>query len=125
MTRLSFHLLGLVLLIAVPALAAVPPTITTNAATNITDTGASLNAIVTPNDLVPTAVVFSYGLGPATVAFYSRYLTASSGSLAAGGLPTLIAVSAVGLDCNHQYHFSVVAYYPEVRYRAVSCNSPL
>jgi hypothetical protein len=130
MTRLSFHLLGLVLLIAVPALAAVPPTITTNAANNITDTGASLNAIVTPNDLVPTAVVFSYGLGPATVTFYSSYLTASSGSLVVGGLPTLIAVSAVGLACNHQYHFSVVAYYPggavqgsELQFTTLACDA--
>ncbi|MBI5889668.1 MAG: DUF11 domain-containing protein [Nitrosomonadales bacterium] len=76
------------------------PTVTTDAATTITTTGALLNATVNDN-LADTAVTFQYGL---TVA-YGSTVTASVSPLLAGSGATGMSATVSGLQCNTTYHF--------------------
>jgi MSHA biogenesis protein MshQ len=79
------------------------PSVTTNAATSITTSGATLNGTVSSNG-ANTAVTFDYGL--TTSYGGSPPATATPSTILAG---TSSAVSSVltGLTCNTTYHFRV------------------
>jgi uncharacterized protein DUF4347/fibronectin type III domain protein/exosortase sorting signal-containing protein len=86
-------------------LAPLAPTATTNAATAISATGATLNGTVNDNGAI-TSVSFDYG----TTTGYGTNRTATTGAtVAAGAGNTAAAVSITGLSCNTTYHFRVKA----------------
>ena len=79
------------------------PTVTTNAATSVTQTGATLNGTVNPN-------------GDSTYAYFQWGLTTTYGttttarSLGSGTSNVSVADALTGLTPNTLYHFRVVAY---------------
>ncbi len=78
------------------------PTVTTKPATNITETGATLNGTVNPNS-TETKYFFEYG----TTASYGLHTTEVT---AGSGTSTLeVAQSISGLTKNTTYHFRIVA----------------
>ena len=77
-----------------------PPTVTTNAATALTASGATLNGTVSSNGAI-TAVTFDYGL----TAGYGSTATATPSPLAANAVNTAVSAAVTGLDCNTLYHF--------------------
>jgi hypothetical protein len=77
--------------------AATPPTVTTSAGTNITQTGATLNGTVNPNGASTTGW-FQWG----TTTSYGN--TTASQSLGSGTSGVALS-SAVSLQCNTPYHF--------------------
>ncbi len=81
-----------------PALA---PTVVTNAATGITQTGATLNGTVTANG-ASTAVTFNYGL---TVAYGST--VPGIPSPVTGNTATAVSATLTGLIINTTYHYQV------------------
>ncbi len=80
-----------------------PPTATTNAASSITDTNATLNGIVNANGSV-TTIIFEYGVDTN----YGKVATADQSPLSTS---TNTAVTAIitGLITNTTYHFRVTA----------------
>lgn len=80
----------------------VPPTVTTNAATSVTITTATLNGTVTSNG-ASTTVTFDYGL----TAAYGNAVTAAQSPLAAGASGTTVTGALTGLACSSTYHFRV------------------
>ncbi len=78
------------------------PTVTTNAATGVTSSGATLNGTVSSNGGA-TAVSFEYGLTNA----YGSSIAATPGSLAAGATNSAVTASLTGLVCETLYHFRV------------------
>ena len=80
-----------------------PPTATTNAASNVTATGATLNGTVNANNS-STAVTFEYG---PTVA-YGTTVTADQ-SPVTGSTATAVSKAVTGLPANMTYHYRVVA----------------
>ena len=78
------------------------PTVTTNAATALTTTGATLNGTVSSNG-APTTVTFDYGL---TVG-YGSSATATASPLASGAVNTAVSAAVTGLTCGTTYHFRV------------------
>jgi hypothetical protein len=79
----------------------VPPTVTTNTASGVVPTGATLNGTVNPN-------------GKSTTAFFQYGLTSSYGSSTAsqavgsGTVVLSISASLSGLSCGTVYHFQAV-----------------
>ncbi|MBU1425323.1 MAG: DUF11 domain-containing protein [Gammaproteobacteria bacterium] len=78
------------------------PTVTTNAATSVTASGATLNGTVSSNGAL-TTVTFEYG----TTASYGSSATASASPLAAGATNTAVTAIVSGLSCNTLYHYRV------------------
>ncbi|HZT55305.1 MAG TPA: hypothetical protein VFA35_03695, partial [Burkholderiaceae bacterium] len=85
----------------VPAMA---PSVTTNAASAITTTTATLNGLVNDNGAT-TALAFEYG----ATANYGTPATAVPASLAAGAGSTAITGPISGLTCGTTYHFRINA----------------
>ena len=79
------------------------PIARTGEATNITNSSATLNASVIPNDLI-TAVTFEYGLTDS----YGAEITATQ-SPVSGSDPVDISANIVGLLSGTEYHFMVKA----------------
>jgi hypothetical protein len=78
------------------------PTVTTGSAAKITQTGATLNGRVNPeND--PTTVTFEYGLDTT----YGTVL--SGGGTLTGGKSKAVSAVVADLTCGSTYHFRVVA----------------
>jgi hypothetical protein len=78
------------------------PTVTTNSATALTSSGATLNGTVSSNG-ASTAVTFDYGLDNT----YGSSATATASPLAAGATNTAVSAAITGLICNTTYHFRV------------------
>jgi hypothetical protein len=78
------------------------PTVTTNAATDITSSGVTLNGIVNANG-ASTAVTFEYG----TTIAYGTSVSALQGSVS-GVSATSVSKSLTGLISNTTYHYRVV-----------------
>ena len=76
---------------------------TTNAATAIATTGATLNGTVSSNG-ASTTVTFQYG----TTTGYGSTATASQSPLASGAANAAVSAAVTGLTCNTLYHFRVV-----------------
>ena len=86
------------------ACSTVAPQATTNPASGMTSTGATLNATVTPNGS-STTVSFDYGQTSA----YGSTLAASPATIAASASATAVTGNATGLACATTYHFRVRA----------------
>jgi len=84
--------------------AACPPTVTTNAASAISATGAMLNGSLTSNG-ASTTVTFQYGLTTG----YGSTATAAQSPLAAGASGAATSAAVMGLTCNRLYHYRAVA----------------
>ena len=80
-----------------------PPTVTTNAANPLANTGATLNGTVTSNGTA-TAVSFEYGLTNG----YGSTAPATPISVVAGAVNAPVSAAINGLTCNTLYHFRVV-----------------
>ena len=80
------------------------PSPTTNAASAIAATGATLNGTVSSNG-ASTKVTFQYGLTTG----YGGSVTATQSPLAANAAGTPVSAAIAGLVCNTLYHFRVVA----------------
>ena len=80
-----------------------PPTVTTNAASNIDIFGARLNGTVNANEQSST-VVFEIGTGPD----YGNIYTAVPGTVT-GNTPTAVYYDISGLGYNTTYHYRCVA----------------
>jgi hypothetical protein len=93
---------AMVLSFAVPAMAAGPPAVTTNPATNITPQGATLNGTVNPNDRA-TRVHFDWG----TTKKYGN--TTPRQAIGEGTTPVPVSANIGGLKSSTRYHFRVVA----------------
>jgi MSHA biogenesis protein MshQ len=78
------------------------PTVTTNAATALSGTGATLNGTVSSNGS-STAVTFDYGLTTG----YGSTVSATPSPLAAGASGTAVSAVLTGLTCNTLYHYRV------------------
>lgn len=79
---------------------ALPPTVTTGAATSLSVTEATLNGTVTSNG-ASTTVTFDYGLTTA----YGSSAAAAQSPLVAGASGTAVSAAVTGLACNTTYHF--------------------
>jgi uncharacterized repeat protein (TIGR01451 family) len=82
------------------------PTVTTQAATSVTNAGATLNGLVSSNSYATTAT-FEYGL----TASYGSTVTVPGGPLAAGGNNTAVAAAIAGLTEGVLYHFRLNGIY--------------
>ncbi len=82
--------------------ASTAPTATTNAATSVTSTGATLNGSVNANN-ASTAVTFEYGL---TTSYGTSVVAAQSP--ATGTSATAVSYALTGLTPNTNYHYRVV-----------------
>ncbi len=78
------------------------PTVTSNAATSLISTGATLNGTVSSNGAT-TTVAFNYGLTTA----YGSSATAAQSPLAANAANTAVSAAVTGLTCGTTYHFRV------------------
>jgi len=83
---------------------ATAPYATTNAATNVTSTGATLNGMVNDNG-AETTVTFEYGLTTS----YGNTVTAGQSPVAAGSGDTAVSKAITGLSKSTTYHYRVVA----------------
>ncbi|MEJ6003518.1 DUF6701 domain-containing protein [Paucibacter soli] len=81
-----------------------PPTVTTNAATAITNAGATLNGSVSSNGSA-TTVSFDYG----TTLAYGSNIAATPSPLASGASNSAVSANLGSLFCGTQYHFRVRA----------------
>ena len=79
----------------------VPPTVTTNAATGVTASTATMNGTVNANNL-STTVSFDYGL---TVAYGSNM--SATPATVTGSANTNVSASLTGLTANTTYHYRV------------------
>ena len=80
------------------------PTVTTNAASAIAATSATLNGTVSSNG-ASTTVTFQYGL---TTSYAAGTATAAQSPLAAGAAGAAVSAAVSGLACNATYHFRAV-----------------
>ena len=98
---------GRVLLIAVPALlagaAAAAPSVTTNAASGITVSGATLNGTVSSANITSTYVYFDYG----TTTGYGSQIAYASNPVAWWRTNVAVSAAVTGLNCGTTYHFRV------------------
>jgi trimeric autotransporter adhesin len=81
----------------------VPPTVVTNAATNITENSAELNGTVNSNGYI-SAVTFEWGLTTS----YGNTIPATPASVT-GNATTPVQTTLSGLTINQTYHFRVCA----------------
>ena len=79
-----------------------PPAVTTNAASGVSQTGAMMNGLVNPNGASTTAY-FQYG----TTTSYGNTTTAQS--IGSGTSAVSVSQAVSGLMCNTLYHFRIVA----------------
>ncbi|MFO1322641.1 MAG: M12 family metallo-peptidase [Burkholderiales bacterium] len=79
------------------------PTVTTNPATAITATGATLNGTVSSNG-ASTTVTFQYG----TTTGYGSTATAAQSPLGSGASGAAVSAAIGGLACNTLFHFRAV-----------------
>ena len=77
-----------------------PPSVTTNAASGLTSTGATLNGTVTSNGAT-TTVSFAYGTSVA----YGSTVAASPNPLSDSAGATAVSYTLTGLDCGTTYHY--------------------
>lgn len=96
--------LALLLALASTAAYGTVPNATTNAATLVAATTATLNGTVNPQNRA-TTVTFQYGLTNA----YGTTVNGAPNSIASGSGDTSVAAALTGLTCNTTYHFRVVA----------------
>ncbi|MEI7892284.1 MAG: Ig-like domain-containing protein [Myxococcales bacterium] len=83
------------------------PSVTTNAASNVTISGATLNASVSPNGVAVTGIGFEYGSTTA----YGTSAAATPASLGAGAGTTGASYPVTGLSCGTTVHYrTVIAY---------------
>jgi hypothetical protein len=80
--------------------ACLPPSVTTDAATALTTTGATLNATVNDNG-ADTTVIFEYG----TTVGYGSSIAAVQSPLPAGYGASPVFASVSGLTCGSTYHY--------------------
>jgi hypothetical protein len=85
--------------------ASAPPAASTAAATNVTNTSATLNGIVTPNQS-PTTYFFQYGT---TGAPYGAEITTPTQGPLNGNAAKPVSANVTGLKPSTTYHFRVVA----------------
>ncbi|MBP6483095.1 MAG: IPTL-CTERM sorting domain-containing protein [Rhodoferax sp.] len=78
-------------------------TATTNAASSVGQTGATLNGTIDDNG-ASTTVTFDYGT---TNAYGTNIAATTGGTVSAGAGSTPVAVTLTGLTCNTTYHFRV------------------
>jgi uncharacterized protein (TIGR02145 family) len=78
------------------------PTVTTENATSITITGATLNGTVNAN--LPTIVAFEYG----TTTSYGNTVTANPGTVT-GAISTTVSADITGLTAGTTYHYRIKA----------------
>lgn len=83
-----------------------PPSVTTQAATSVTNTGTTLNGLVSSNSYATTAT-FEYGLTTG----YGSTAAVPGGPLAAGSTNTAVAATVVGLAEGTLYHFRLNGVY--------------
>src|SRR5207245_2912779 len=83
------------------------PTVTTAAASSITQTSATLNALVNPNEGPVSECNFEYGT---TTAYGSSAACASLPG--AGTSPVAVSAAVAGLSNNTTYHFRISATSP-------------
>jgi len=81
----------------------IAPTATTNAASSISTTGATLNGTINANNS-STTVTFQYG----TTTSYGNTVTATPGTVT-GNANTLVSKAITGLSPNTTYHYCVIA----------------
>ncbi|MBU1236886.1 MAG: DUF11 domain-containing protein [Gammaproteobacteria bacterium] len=81
-----------------------PPTVTTNAASDLSATGATLNGTVSSNGAA-TTVNFDYG----TTASYGSSVSYASNPLADSASNASVLAAVTGLTCNTLYHYRVRA----------------
>lgn len=100
------------------------PTATTNAATNIALTSATLNGAVNDNGAA-TAVTFDFG----TTTSYGTSLAATPATIAAGTGNKSVTANKTGLTCGTTYHYRVKAvnsvgttYGVNKTFTALACN---
>jgi hypothetical protein len=79
------------------------PVVVTKAATNVGQTGAALNGIVSSNGSA-TAVTFNYG----TTTEYGATVTALQSPLAGDTTNAPVSAAVTGLACDTRYHFKAV-----------------
>ena len=79
------------------------PSVTTNAASSISATGATLNGTVSANG-GPATVTFEYG----TTTSYGSTVTATQSPLAGSASGAAVSASITGLTCNTTYNFRAV-----------------
>src|SRR6202035_2086204 len=77
-----------------------PPTVTTNAATNVTASSATLTGTVNPNSL-STSVQFEYGTT-------TSYGSNTASQTFTGGTTQNVAANISGLSAHTTYHFRIV-----------------
>jgi hypothetical protein len=87
---------------SIPVCNPTAPTVTTNAATSLSVTGATLNGTVSSNGAA-TTVTFDYGLTTA----YGSSATATQSPLAASANAAIVSKAITGLTCSTTYHFRV------------------
>ena len=78
------------------------PTVTTSSATNITESTATLNGVVNPNNS-STSVTFEYG----TTTSYGNQITAIQSPIS-GSIDVNVSADITGLSPNTTYHYRVV-----------------
>jgi len=83
---------------------AVPPTVTTLGATNLTTTTATLNATVNPNSLA-TLAFFEWG----TSATLATFTTTTAQSIGSGSAAVAVSENLIGLVSNTTYYYRVGA----------------
>jgi MSHA biogenesis protein MshQ len=79
------------------------PTVTTNPASAVTDTGTTLNGTVSSNNAI-TDVTFEYGLDTT----YGATITAAQSPLAAAAIGSAVSADVAGLTCGTLYHFRAI-----------------
>lgn len=109
------------------AAGAAAPTVTTNAATGLTASGATLNATVSSNSRA-TDVTFEYG----TTTAYGSSVDYASNPLSRWAANVSVAASVTGLTCNTQYHYRAVGanshgttYGGDVTFTTAACLPPV
>ncbi len=100
----SVHGLAMSGTVYVNAAGALPPTGTTEAATGVTETGATLRGTINPNGQ-PTSDYFNYGT---TASYGSKTTELSVGS---DSVNHALSAAVAGLAAGTTYHFQIVANY--------------
>jgi len=79
------------------------PAVTTNNASSLSSTGATLNGTVSSNG-ASTTVTFAYGLDTT----YGSLVTATASPLSSSSSNSSVTAAVTGLTCNTTYHFRVI-----------------
>ncbi len=98
---LRIAMFGLLACTALHEANAAAPTVTTNAASGITDSSATLNGTVNDNGKTTTAT-FEAGF---STSYGSTFAATTGGTVGAGAGNTAVAVTLTALDCNTTIHY--------------------